>query len=51
MGIEITLNIQTNRKVNLENSFTLTQAKLREGPNYNGNDLPGVTKLMRFFTN
>ena len=50
MVSRITLNILFNKNLNIENAFTLTQAKFRGGER-NENDLPGVPALTRFFTN
>ena len=49
-GIENNFKYSFMENLNIENAFTLTQAKFRGGDR-NENDLPGVPAFCRFFTN
>ena len=48
-GFESLLTFKPIDKVTISNSFDVIKAKLREGPNYKGNEIPGIPSMTNKF--
>ncbi len=48
-GFESLLTFKPIDKITISNSFDVIKAKLREGPNYKGNEIPGIPSMTNKF--
>ena len=48
-GYESLIAYKPLKKITISNSFDVTKAKLREGPTYNGKEIPGIPSMTNTF--